>query len=335
MRGRHLRQQVQNHTLGYENGNYEAPEAPTVMIARPYRSPNRRHDRQFFYKYMTTDVAKIVLATRKLRWSSPLLFNDPFDITQELRLNFDEADLNAVLADRMASLIERGEPTDNIKRPEITALLNLASGMSPDARRNAANELRQNIDEPTIGQIESMEALKEKRKEMVPRFRVLCFSELNDVTPMWHHYAEKYEGVVLEFSAVDELDSPFLIARPVVYQDGPPSIADPNEWASCLLGEATYEDLFTDFQYVKTSPWAYEMEWRIASFAKPEESGLFGDFGFSPLELTGVYLGPECSSEKREDLLALLVHGLEHVRVYETLPDTQQAKFTFRAIEGH
>jgi hypothetical protein len=28
-------------------------------------------------------------ATRRLRWSSPLLFNDPFDVTQELRLNFD------------------------------------------------------------------------------------------------------------------------------------------------------------------------------------------------------------------------------------------------------
>lgn len=30
------------------------------------------------------------LTTRCLRWSSPLLFNDPFDITQELCLDFDE-----------------------------------------------------------------------------------------------------------------------------------------------------------------------------------------------------------------------------------------------------
>ena len=64
--------------------------------AYEYRSPDRLHDRQYFYKYVTAKVAKIVLATRKLRWSSPLLFNDPFDVTQELRLNFDEAKLNAV-----------------------------------------------------------------------------------------------------------------------------------------------------------------------------------------------------------------------------------------------
>ncbi len=63
--------------------------------------PNRRHDRRVFYKYVTAEVAKIILATRKLRWSSPLLFNDPFDVTQELRLNFDAAELNAALTDRL------------------------------------------------------------------------------------------------------------------------------------------------------------------------------------------------------------------------------------------
>jgi hypothetical protein len=58
--------------------------------------------RQIFYKYIKASVAKTVLATRRLRWSSPLLFNDPFDVTQELRLNFDEHDLNAAMTERAA-----------------------------------------------------------------------------------------------------------------------------------------------------------------------------------------------------------------------------------------
>ncbi len=57
------------------------------------RSPSREN----FYKCMTARVAKVVLTTRRLRWSSPLLFNDPFDVTQELRLNFDEQGLDAAL----------------------------------------------------------------------------------------------------------------------------------------------------------------------------------------------------------------------------------------------
>ena len=78
----------------------------TAADLREYRSPNRRHDRRVLYKYVTAEVAKIILTTRRLRWSSPLLFNDPFDVTQELRLDFGQAEINAVLTERWASLLE-------------------------------------------------------------------------------------------------------------------------------------------------------------------------------------------------------------------------------------
>ena len=74
--------------------------------------------RQVLYKYTKANVAKTVLATRRLRWSSPLLFNDPFDVTQELRLNFDEHGLNAAVTERVAWLIEHAEPaTFSVKPP--------------------------------------------------------------------------------------------------------------------------------------------------------------------------------------------------------------------------
>ena len=283
---------------------------------------------------MTVKVAKIVLTNRTLRWSSPILFNDPFDITQELRLDFDEAKLDAVLTDRYASLIEQGDPTNSVKQPELAFLLRMLMHANPEARRTFASELCQSIDAPTSGQTESFKELKDKWKEMVPTFRVLCLSELYDVTPMWAHYAEQHKGVVLEFSAIDELDSQFLVARPVVYQDTPPSIADPEAWASCMLGqgETTYSDLFSEYEYMKTNEWSYEREWRIVSGARLGETGLFRDDGYQPDELTRICFGSKCSTEDRSDLLALLVRGLEHVRAYEAIPDTQQAKFKFRAI---
>lgn len=309
----------------------------SLVLGRKYRSPNRLHDRQYFYKYVTANVAKIVLTARTLRWSSPLLFNDPFDVTQDLRLHFDEAKLNAVLFDRCASLIERGDPSGPVKHPVLAALLRVALTATAEVRRKIATELRQSANTPTSGQIQSFALLKDVWKVMVPTFRVLCLSELNDVTPMWHHYTDGYKGAVLEFSAVDELDSAFLVARPVVYQDTAPAVADADAWVSCMLGqgERTYHDLFTEYQYVKTTAWSYEREWRIVSGARPGETGLFGDYGFHPRELTGIYLGPKCSTEDRSDLLALLAHGLEHVQAYEAFPDSQQAKFAFRAIPSY
>lgn len=308
----------------------------TCEKARVFRSPNRRHDRQFFFKYVTATVAKIVLTTRRLRWSSPVLFNDPFDVTQELRLNFDEAKLNAVLTDKVTSLIEEGDPSNSVKHPGLSALLRVARQASPDVRRAMARELRTNTNAPTSGQIQGLAALKQTWRGMVPTFRILCLSELNDVTPMWLHYADAYEGVVLQFSAVDELDSAFLVARPVIYQDNPPAIADADTWARCTLGqsESTYWDLFTEYLYVKTTAWAYEKEWRIVSGARPGEKELFADYDFHPHELTGVYFGPKCSAEDRGDILALLAHGLEHVRANAARADSQQARFTFNAVPG-
>lgn len=204
----------------------------------------------------------------------------------------------------------------------------------PEKRRTFASELRQSSYAPTSGQINSFQALKDMWKEMVPTFRVLCLSELYDVTPMWAHYADQHKGVILEFSAVDELDSALLQARPVVYQDTPPAIADPNAWASCMLGqsETTYLDFFTEYQYVKTNEWSYEREWRIVSGARPGETGLFSDYKYHPDELTRVCFGAKCSAEDRSDLLSLLAHGLEHVHAFEAIPDNQQAKFKYREI---
>jgi Protein of unknown function (DUF2971) len=299
----------------------------TLTDASKYRSPNRRHERQLFYKYMTPKVAKIVLASRQLRWSSPLLFNDPFDVTQELRLNFDEAKLIAALTDRVASLLERGDSPDSIKHPVVAAMLRVASCATRDKRRAMAKELRKSVD--TSAQIASLAILKDKWKEMVPTFRVLCLSELNDVTPMWQHYADGYKGVVLEFSVIDELESALLMARPIIYQDTPPSIADVKTWVNCLLAQSSYWDIFTEYQYVKTNPWSYEREWRIVSGARPGENGLFGDYGFQSREFTGIYFGPKCCEEDRTELVALLTDGLEHVLAYEAFPDTKQAKFVF------
>ncbi len=115
----------------------------TAADLREYRSPNRRHDRRVFYKYVTAEVAKIILTTRRLRWSSPLLFNDPFDVTQELRLDFGQAEINAVLTERWASLLEHEVPDISFEDPKLNLKVRLIRESPPEARRAVAEELRQ------------------------------------------------------------------------------------------------------------------------------------------------------------------------------------------------
>jgi Protein of unknown function (DUF2971) len=299
------------------------------------RSPNRIHERQYFYKYMKSDIALIVMRTRKLRWSSPLLFNDPFDVTQDLRLDFDEKTLNLTLRKKLVYIIE-DEP-ENLLSPskELTFMLESIRRGGRDLRDAIIRDLRNDRGDPTLGQINSFSLLKSMWREMVPKQRVLCISELNDVNPMWQHYADAFTGVVLEFSAVDELDSAFLVARPVIYQDAPPIIASPEVWVNCIFGVGgiKFRDLFDQYMYLKTKPWEYEKEWRIVSGARPGENGLYGDYGFHPKEITGIYLGPRCPSDVKREFRDLLINDFAHVRVYESQVDNINARFVFVPVE--
>jgi len=301
-----------------------------------YRSPWRIHERRFFYKYVSSHVAKMILATRKLRWSSPLLFNDPFDVTQELRLNFNSTELNQAIVEEMIRIYEE---TDKLYAPAgirqtLLAIMVDIARDKPGLRQRIVEDLRRNVDS-TARQIDALNELKRVWREYVPRMRVLCLSELNDNTAMWHHYADAYRGAVLEFEAVDQFDSAFLIARPVTYQDTPPAIANKEVWAQCMLerGTSTYKDLFTEYQYVTTTSWAYDIEWRIVSAAADGETGFFSDINFNPRELAGVYLGTQCSRDDEKEILALLSHGLEHVWAYRaSVAGPAEAKFTFKRI---
>ena len=300
----------------------------------PYRSPRRIHNRRFFYKYVSSHVAKIILATRKLRWSSPLLFNDPFDMTQELRLNFSEAELHAAVAQELANLLETGDPSYTPSGPwqrKIPAMMAVLRG-KPDLRLRVVESMRRDPGPMTPGQFETFATLKQVWSELVPHFRVLCLSEVNDVTAMWLHYADNYTGAVLQFEAVDQLDSVFLQARPVIYQDTPPAIASKENWARCLLelGPLKFPDLITEYQYVKTTDWVYEREWRLATLGLG--AGLYEDWGFKPRELGGIYLGTKCSQDDEKEILALLSHGLEHTSAYKASVAGPDAKFIFKRV---
>ena len=300
-------------------------------MAERWTSPNRIHDRATFFKYTKAATAKIILASRKIRWNSPVEFNDPFDVTQELRLNFTNDELNEALNRRWADAVRNGNPDGRIRHPAVLAMLRLVEGWPPERRAEFADQIERDGPNSTPGELAAFEQLKEMWREMVPTFRVLCLTETAVSVPMWAHYADNHTGVVLEFAAVDELDAAFLMAKKVTYQDSPPAIAGVAAWIECLMGERDYMELFTEIQYVKTTPWSYEKEWRISSMKRPGETGTYSDYGFHPKELVAIYFGSRCSSSDRQDLCSLLTHGLEHVQPYHVIPDAQSGNLQIRA----
>jgi hypothetical protein len=263
------------------------------------KNVNRRHDRQYFYKYVMASTAKAILSSRTLRWSSPLLFNDPFDTPRKLTFDCTSRELQEALAEALAHLIETNAdvPPGAPMLTVLLSMLKLGGRDSPEIRAHLANDLRTNalksIPEPAVG----LHAFQDDWDERIPKMRIFCVSETAKSAAMWAHYADNHRGVALEFESADELDSPLLMARSVRYQDEPPRLPSKKEWVESLIGRTKIDlgEFFSDYQYVKSSQWAYEKEWRVVSYARSGESGQFADYRFFPEELRRVILGTNCS----------------------------------------
>lgn len=284
------------------------------------RSPNRMHDVPFLYKYTTAPTGITVLQTQSMRWSSPLLFNDPFDVPREWE-GFTFAEFEEATVQRFASYL-RGEA-----KPRTPAALNLfeviqlQSATIPEA--------------VTLRQIRYFMRLMRKRmetymedfrvawREIVPGMRILCFSEDPASTTMWTHYAQSHTGVVLQFESSDDRDSVWLMAQPVVYQAQKPSLPDADEWTRAFMGEIDldWNDVLREYHFVKHTDWSHEREHRVVSAKKPGEAGLFADYVFHPMDLRGVVLGAKIAPPDQQALRALLAAHYPHVTVHQAQID--------------
>ena len=296
-----------------------------------YTSPNRRHDRRFFYKYMPPDTAKIVLCNRTLRWSSPILFNDPFDNHPD-PMQFSSIDMQRAVVAELSSLLTNPGDT-SVTDPLLQYMLEVARRSTPQERMAMAAVPKEFETLLSDQKSDSLQDLKLLWSDMLRDMRVLCLSEVNDLTAMWEHYAAKATGVVVKFEAVDRLDSAFLMARPVKYDDSPPAISQPQEWARMMIYSNNVETegvhLFDDYEHTKTTEWQAEREWRISSRKRREESGLYSDYGFKAREVAAVYFGWKCSEEDREAITALLAHGLDHVETFRAYPEPNTRRYAF------
>ena len=270
------------------------------------RSPNRLHDRHSFFKYMSAATANIVLRHGTLRWSSPILFNDPFDVPRELSFGLGADDIVRALGRRIASLIESPPQDTTSLEPGLRLVVDtVKSGIADELKQ----KLLAGLDDVSTWHRpsgESMEALRQLWREWLPDHRILCLTESPAHAAMWYHYAEKYGGVVLEFGCVDDLDSAWLAAKPITYPLPKPAVYTADGWAELLTmpGQSAIQTILHTATYTKSPDWSYEGEWRVASFKRPTDTGNFTDYRFDPRELIAVYFGPKTSADDRQSLVS-------------------------------
>ena len=216
------------------------------------------------FKFMTAPTARIVLKNRKLRWSTPRTFNDPFDVQFDLRIDVDRAEV------RKRALQKRW---DDLYGPEpgpagnlVGVLMRARRGRMPawnleQLEANMGSQLDKSLD----GSDATLPRFQAEARQHLRNSKILCLTTAPENVLMWTHYAGQHTGVVLGFRDVPGLDSPWSEARPVNYVDQIPVLIDNEEFSNILAGRAKFDSskVIERLVYTKSNAFADEQEQRI------------------------------------------------------------------------
>lgn len=170
-------------------------------------------------------------------------------------------------------------------------------------------------------------AMDNFRKNLVPSsmVNISCFSEKFNNSAMWGHYADNFQGMVLEYDKEDlyKLVKSNVFISPVTYSEEKPCGLNLINYANL---DAYFELTNQQFKYSlknlicleklrinlrKSADWSYEGEWRIISENEQILSGIY------PKK---IILGPK-TSEVDETLLRRIVEKepkLSEVKILKT-----------------
>jgi len=262
---------------------------------------------------MSLSTAEIVLQNSSLRWSSPLIFNDPFDVPREVIPDVNEHDIGRALAKKIHSEIMNPRQDTSQLNAGIRHLLEFYKIHFPHGLpEELIRKQTQLIVNPPMGE-GAKDALTEFRNywdNTLKSRRILCLSESPLIPPMWNHYADRYKGIVLEFNCLDELDSTWLLAQPIKYTNEKPLTYTAEGMAELFFmdEELVKQYINEDITYIKTLDWQYEKEWRVSTHKRHHHEGLYSDLTFHRNELKTIILGPQFEMAKLPSIIKLSKH---------------------------
>ena len=289
----------------------------------PARS-NWKHERVHFYKYVTADAALKILTNRTLKYSSPLLFNDPFDIQFDLHFGYDRDAVISAARDRYWAIYTKQcsfEPKNDAGEA-MGLLRDKLPGMT---RAEFEENLSGLVDESLNAGEAHLPRFHAEFRDHMRDIKVLCLSEKSDNLLMWSHYADCHKGVVLRFSCIPELDSVWGAAEKVRYQQEMPRLISQDEMVLTLTGEfdLSEQHLLNKVVLTKAADWSYEAEWRVVlHMTDPEVDAKF--IRFAPEELSAIYFGCRTTNDTRSQISTVamaLNPKLELYRAFKSATD--------------
>lgn len=280
------------------------------------------------FKYLHQDRTDVLLG-QSIRFSSPAVLNDPFELKPHLAAlaspEHMEAHITRVLPELLREELAK-LPSEVRALVPVEALHEILLRQLPGAKRNI-----QGIVEVLMPKLQ--EVMARKFEELIG---ILCLSESADNLLMWAHYADSHRGFVIEFDERSPFfdrrvnpDDELRHLRKVSYSPKRPSLT------------LTDVEDFTPF-VTKGTDWQYEAEWRMivpldtASTVIGEGPHAVHLFKFPAQAITAVVLGTRMAAQKKEVVRKILADSphFSHVRCVEAEIDNEHYQVRVPRADG-
>jgi hypothetical protein len=267
------------------------------------------------YKYLTP--ARLdVLERRRIRFTQPGAFNDPFEfkpyiesaasqehLSEYLEQNFDVILRRELKEYPILSKLLPGESAVDLLRPLKSSIPDLFQLLQPQFLPGVSAAINSSLN-LNVG--------------------VLCLAEIRDSLLMWGHYTDNHEGFVIGFDQNHPFfsvrrgpEDEFGFLRQMKYSRNRPRVT---------LANTTGTEWFE----TKSDEWAYEKEWRMLRVLESAEARLEAVphpiclFSFPADAVVEIIAGLRCPPGVRDRLRTLskayprakVFHAQEHLSEY-------------------
>jgi len=270
------------------------------------------------YKYVSVETARKIFLSQKIRFQSPLQYNDPFDtqwdalwpLSTKEAIEYDQLIMEQAIRDPSSW------PNDISQRSRFALYKDWSriQGLPKEQREKAIAEFVKVTTEKQGMPKKEAEYLRDIQR----RLRLLCLTENERSILMWSHYGDQHRGVVLGFNTSlmeGGLQRPL---ERIKYHNELPRLVDHKEWSRAIAFGLQKSGLVGDhaieWALTKHLDWAYEREWRFLTIAKQGAIGEYEDFLIPQDSLVELVIG--CRTGKKES-----AELLSHVRTFA--PDIQ------------
>lgn len=290
------------------------------------------HDRDAFYKYYTAASAKLTLENGSRKWSSPLLFNDPFD--NQFDLDFPEPtdEMIAQNTDKFLDLLTSSEPIKPNQFGDQTSIMEFLRQI-----HQSNPGLKYTEDEIAYlkgGALEGMQNVRKIAPEanaeihrIMADTTIFCLSETNDNILMWSHYAANHTGVVVNFLPLAEIDSPLILARPVRYSKDMPRLS----YEIILDAEKGRTAILDTLTLSKSEVWAYEREWRVWATLR-DKTCTYEIIPYAPEEIGAVYLGCKIDKHDKGEIIEITRRKYPRAKIFQAEKHDKEFALVFCEI---